>query len=281
MNKPLVSVIITTKNEEKHVEACLKSIAGQTYPSIECIIVDNSSTDSTKKIARRFTPHILDKGPERSAQRNYGALKACGEYLLFLDADMELTPDVIDECVKVIGQKTMSSRKNKSYKALVIPEKSIGSGFWAQCKILERSFYEGVDWMEAARFFQKYIFWELRGYDESLTGPEDFDLPQRLKARFGAESIGRITSYIYHNEGNLSLSESLKKKFYYGKRMRRYMHKSENRTAGMKQGNIISRFSLYFSHSRQLFRNPFVGVGMLYMKILDMTALGLGYFSGI
>ena len=102
---PLVSVVITTKNEEKNIENCLKSILKQTYPrdKIEIIVVDNNSTDRTKEIARRYTDKVYNKGPERSAQRNFGAKQAKGEYYLYLDADMILSPNVISECVEKFG----------------------------------------------------------------------------------------------------------------------------------------------------------------------------------
>ena len=64
---PLVSVIITTKNEEKHIENLLQSIKRQTYKNIEIILVDNYSTDRTREIARKYTDKIYLKGPERSS----------------------------------------------------------------------------------------------------------------------------------------------------------------------------------------------------------------------
>lgn len=72
MNSPSVSVIITTKNEEKNIENCLKNIKSQTYLSnlcnrssnlrnqstkqsaVEIIVVDNNSIDRTVEIARRY-----------------------------------------------------------------------------------------------------------------------------------------------------------------------------------------------------------------------------------
>ncbi len=54
-NKPLVSVIITTKNEERNIETCLKSIKNQTYKKIEVIVIDNNSADSTEKISKKYT----------------------------------------------------------------------------------------------------------------------------------------------------------------------------------------------------------------------------------
>jgi glycosyltransferase involved in cell wall biosynthesis len=48
MNNPLVSVVITTKNEEKNIENCLRSINVQGYNNIEIIVVDNNSDDPFK-----------------------------------------------------------------------------------------------------------------------------------------------------------------------------------------------------------------------------------------
>lgn len=268
MRTPLVSVIITTKNEEQYIGVCLESIKKQTYGNIECLVVDNASCDRTKDIARRYTQHVYGKGPERSAQRNYGARMAKGAYVLFLDADMELSPNVIAECVR-----------QKSY-AVVIPERSVGTGFWTQCKILERRFYEGVNWMEAARFYNKKIFVSLHGFDEKLTGPEDFDLSQRVIARYGSSSMSRIPSYIYHNENAIFLCELLKKKYYYGKKMRRYITKDENRSLSRKQANPFARYALFFQKPGVLFSDPVHAIGMMVMKILELGALALGALIG-
>ena len=77
MNEPdainrLVSVIVTTRNEERNIGNCLQSIRLQTYKPVEIIVVDNNSTDKTQEIARSFTDVVVNKGPERSAQRNHG-----------------------------------------------------------------------------------------------------------------------------------------------------------------------------------------------------------------
>ena len=86
MVEPLVSVIITTKNSERTLDRCLSTIKNQTYPNIELIVVDNNSTDKTKEIAKKYTKNVFNKGPERSAQRNFGATKARGKFLLIHDS---------------------------------------------------------------------------------------------------------------------------------------------------------------------------------------------------
>ena len=264
----MVSVILTTKNESAHIDACLKSLTYQTYSVFEVIVVDNGSRDKTREIAKRYTKHVFDAGPERSAQRNFGARKANGGYLLFLDADMILMPQVITACVQ--------GAKRKNYKGIIIPEKSFGVGFWAQCKALEREYYEGVEWMEAARFFRTDVFHKLGGYDEHLTGPEDFELSQRLKAKYGDGSVGRIKNYILHNEGKLSLVKLIRKKYYYGNKMSRYRILPSGRTYFMKQANPFARYSLFFRSPARLLRDPVHAAGMLIMKTAEMGALACG-----
>ena len=58
MSNPLVSVVITTKNEEKHIGNCINSIINQTYENIEIIVVDNDSIDKTKEIAKTYTKKV-------------------------------------------------------------------------------------------------------------------------------------------------------------------------------------------------------------------------------
>ena len=61
MTQPRVSIVITTKNEEKNIENCLLSIKEQTYSNIEIILVDNNSKDKTIEIALNFTRKIFNK----------------------------------------------------------------------------------------------------------------------------------------------------------------------------------------------------------------------------
>ena len=281
-NKPLVSVIIPTKNSGGTIGECIKSVKNQTYKNLEIIVVDNNSSDKTQQIVEDLRLKIKDlrlslytKGPERSAQRNFGASKAKGDYLLFVDSDMELSKTVIEYCIRQVE----SYKVNKVLGGIIIPEKSFGIGFWAKCKALERSFYVGVDWIEAARFFKRSVFVEFKGYDENQTGTEDYDLPQRIKEKYGENTISRINAFIMHNEGKLSLTYTLKKKFYYAKTANEYV--KTNSKYFSKQANPVNRYILYFSKPEQLFKNPVVGFGMLFMKTFEFAAGGFGYILGL
>ena len=269
--RPLVSLIIPTKNSGRTIEACLKSIRGQSYKNIEIIIVDNNSTDDTKKIALKYTKLVFNRGRERSVQRNFGAKMSKGEYFLFIDSDMELSKTVIADCIRQVESYKVS-KVNKVLGGVIIPEESFGEGFWAKCKALERSFYVGVDWIEAARFFPKKIFREFRGFDKDLVSGEDWDLNQRINTKF---KILRINSSIRHNEGKLRLMDLLNKKLYYGRKINKYV--SRNKDKFKAQSNIISRYKLFFFDPKKLFENPILGLGMLGMKTSEFIAGGFGY----
>lgn len=274
MNKPLVSVIVPTRNSQNTIDACLKSIKNQNYEEVELIVVDNNSTDKTKEVARKYTKLVFNKGPERSAQRNFGALKSRGKYVLFIDSDMELSRNVIKDCISLVESYKVS-KVDKVLGGIIIPEESFGEGFWAKCKALERSFYVGVDWIEAARFFSKKVFIEFKGFDEELISGEDWDLSQRVEAKY---LILRIKSFIYHNEGRLTLFKLLSKKLYYGGKLNNYSYKKTNSEIFTKQLSIISRYKLFFSNPKKLFANPILGIGMLSMKTCEFAIAGLGYF---
>ena len=89
MNKPTLSIIIITKNEEEHLPVLLKSIKGQTRQPDEIIVADAESTDKTRQIARKFGCRVV-KGGLPSVGRNLGAAAAKSDYVLFFDADVQL-----------------------------------------------------------------------------------------------------------------------------------------------------------------------------------------------
>ncbi len=268
MKSPLVSVIVTTRNNHETLDACLRSIAAQAYSPIELIVVDNNSTDDTKDIAKRYTPHVFNKGPERSVQRNYAFTKAGGDFVLIVDSDMELEPNVVASCVLV-------ALSDPAIGGVIVPEESFGEGFWAQCKRLERSFYVGQDAIEAARFFSREAFEKAGGYSEEMTGGEDWDLSRRVGS---SGRIGRATDYIRHNEGRLYFGKTARKMYYYAQHAVEYFAKNPSSSAFTDQSGPLQRYKLFFSRPDKLLRNPIVGAGMLILKTTEYASGGLGYY---
>ena len=258
-----VSVVVTTRNSAATLERLLASVGAQRFQPLELIVVDNASTDATAEIARRFTDHVLERGPERSAQRNAGVEAAGGEFVVILDADMILEPQTVGECVR--------TAEATGAVAVVIPEATIGEGVVAAIRKLERSCYEGDPTVEAARFFDRGAFLRYGGYDEELSGPEDWDLPARM--RRAGEVVERAGgARILHDETGLTLRSHLGKKFYYGKSLRRYARRHP--TLAARQFNLIR--PAFVRNWRRLARHPVLAVGVFVLKTAEFTAGAAG-----
>jgi len=261
-HKSYVSVIITTKQEEENIANCLRSVKNQTYPqeNIEIIVVDNDSTDRTKDIACQYTDKVYNYGPERSAQRNFGARKANGKYILYLDADMILSKNVINECVEKCEE--------EGYIALYIPEKILGKGLWAKIREFERGFYNAT-YIDSVRFVRRDKFFEVKGFDENLTACEDWDFDRRIN-KIGKISI--IKSPLYHNEGKITLRKYLQKKTYYTTAFAKYIQKWDRKDPIVKK-----QFGLYYRYWgvfiengkwKRLLRHPFLFFLVFLVRIL-------------
>ena len=258
---PLVSIVIVTKNEEKHIENCLKSIKDQTYKNIEIIVVDNNSTDKTKDIAKKYTRNVYNKGPERSAQRNYGLIeKSRGDYVMYVDADMILSPTLVEDSIKKIT-------KTKSI-ALYISEIVMGDSYWSKVRRFERSFYDGTV-IDCVRFIKRDVFIKVEGFDESMTGPEDWDLDKKIR-KVGKTSL--LKTPIYHNEAEFNLKKYLSKKSYYTKSFDKYIHKW-----GKEDSDVIKQFSpvyRYFgvfiekSKWKKIISHPILSITMIFLRLM-------------
>lgn len=257
--RKLISIIIPTKNEEENILRCLRSIKRQNYSGkIEIVVVDNHSQDETVNLARKFTDSVIISGPERSSQRNVGAASAKADMLLFLDADMEISPSTLKECIRITYKEPRS--------IVAVNEEAIGKTFWARALSLEKRCYKKAPgWVHAARFFPKREFLKLGGYDKSLVAGEDWDLTQRFIKK-GYKLLLTKKSTVTHHEPNLGLYDLLKKEIYYMESIESYAKK--NPTVFSRQQNPLYRLSIYTHSANILLPHPFLTGGFLSYKFI-------------
>lgn len=110
-DKPLVSIIMAAKNEEKFLAECLRSIANQTYQNWELIIIDDGSTDSTKQIILDFQKTIPNRLEYLFIENrgtgfciNRGMSKANGKYIARMDADDVMFAERLAKQVEFLEQ---------------------------------------------------------------------------------------------------------------------------------------------------------------------------------
>ena len=257
----MLSVVITTRDEAANIAACLRSFDGF---DVERIVVDNGSTDATRAIAAECGAAVLEKGPERSAQRNLGWSTAKGDWVIVLDADMILPRETVEEIVAVAAR----TPTGDAPLAYWIPEVRTGTGFRVKARNFERSFYDGTC-IDALRLFHRRVLEATGGYDENLiAGPEDWELDIRVLAT-GAkcEVLGH---HLVHNERRLSFARMLEKKAYYSKSMAAYRAKWPDHPAVKKQFSPYYRLiGVFVEHGkwRRLCRHPLLFAGVLFERV--------------
>lgn len=121
MEKIPVSVVIIAKNEEKNLPGCLESVkwAG------EIVVVDGGSTDQTVEIAKKYTSKVLTRGMDMEGRhRNFAYSQAGQEWILSLDADERVSPQLAEELKQVV------LRNDQTISAYSIPIKTYVGSRW-------------------------------------------------------------------------------------------------------------------------------------------------------
>ena len=269
-NRPGLSVVITTRNEEANIANCIRAFAA-VRDRVEIVVVDNASTDATKAIAAELGATVLDKGPERSAQRNLGWRTAKADWVIVLDADMILPPETLEEIFAVVSSSAQAGNAPLAY---WIPEVRTGTGLRVKARNFERAFYDGTC-IDALRLFHKSVLEKTGGYDENLiAGPEDWELDIRVLATGAKCEV--LKRHLIHNEKQLTLKRMLEKKAYYTKSMAAYQAKWKGHPALKRQFGLYYRFFGVFVENgkwRRLLRHPILAVVMY----AERFAVGLTY----
>ena len=127
-----ISAIVITKNAEEMIADCLDSLSF----CEEIIIVDNKSEDRTKEIAEKMGARVVEySSDDFSEMRNMGMKKAMGEWILYVDTDEQVTPELasnIKQCVLTSKNEAAFRIKRKNF--------YFGNHEWPYIEKLERLF---------------------------------------------------------------------------------------------------------------------------------------------
>ncbi|MFA5165733.1 MAG: glycosyltransferase [Candidatus Paceibacterota bacterium] len=162
-----LSIIIPTLNEEKRLPALLHCIKADNYNDYEIIIADAGSKDATRDIALAFGCQIV-KGGLPAKGRNEGSKVAKGEFLLFLDADIQLPENFLSIAMK--------ERKERSLDVSSFPIQPMEGNLLlnkATLNVFYNIWMEPMVWGAMAIMCRKTLFQKVGGFDEAITLAED------------------------------------------------------------------------------------------------------------
>lgn len=211
------SVIIPAYNAALYIEKCIKSVETNDSAATpyEIIVVDDGSTDGTPGIVRNLGVKIVespkDKGLSIAALRNLGAGISQGNILVFLDSDM-IVPD--NWLQQAHGYFSRGFEGMLGFIEKTPPEAGWVGRVWGDPRRPRRDRMMNVDFLNGRNLFiNRYLFEKIHGFNESLITAEDKDLTLRvIHAGFKAVSSPEVT--VVHLGYEKTLREFIKKEFW-------------------------------------------------------------------
>jgi len=197
---PFVSFVLPVRNEERHLPACLASLAAQDYPRdrFEILVVDGRSTDRTREYVRVFAAEnpglevrLLDNPAQGVAPgRNAGIRAARGEVIAFVEGHAEVDPGFLSEVAECLA-KTPAVCLGR-YVEQCLPE---GTVFQRAIGLARKSrlgrnphsgrfVARGACWMSplgVATVYRREVFEQVGLYDESFITNEDVEFNYRVE----------------------------------------------------------------------------------------------------
>lgn len=215
--KPLVSIIIPAHNAEKYIQEAVDSALGQTYENIEVVVIDDGSTDGTKKVLELYVrdrkiKYVYQENKGLAGARNAGIRNSKGEYVAFLDADDLFLPEKVAEQVKVLEENPdfdvcycdLTHFIDSSPRKYYHHRYHYPSGNLFE-PLLHRQFINPLTVFARRSVFEKFGF-----FDETLRRSEDWDLWLRW-SHAGVKFFyldKPLAYYRIQSTGNLSSIES-------------------------------------------------------------------------
>jgi glycosyltransferase involved in cell wall biosynthesis len=216
LHKPTVSVVIPCYNYGCYLSEAVESVLNQTYRNFEIIIVNDGSPDDTKEVAEKLIAEhpqhqirlINQKNSGQPAiSRNKGITEAKGEYILPLDADDKLAPQVIE--LSLLAAKDYPNRPVVVYgwmKRFGVEEAVWRTRPFSPNQLLRR------DKLPYCSMYHRSV-WEFQnGYSTNVPGYEDWDFWVGA-AKMGAKFINLpLVTMFYRETGRSSLVNSARKR---------------------------------------------------------------------
>lgn len=173
----LASVIIPAYNEENLIGNTLKAL--MVNESLEVIVVDNGSTDSTAKIVREYGATLVDF-PEGTiaAVRNRGVQEANTDVFVFIDADITVAPDWHENLQKVAETLRVSPMMVTGSRVRSSAKQNVLNKYWySQLTSYSAPYINSGHMITSRNLFEK-----INGFDEDLSTAEDYAICQAAKA---------------------------------------------------------------------------------------------------
>ncbi len=235
------SIVIPVRESAAYLPISLGAVMAQSGASFEAIIADNESHDGTPELAKRMGAKVVrvaGSPPMVCQQRNAGGRAANGEYIIFLDHDMELPSGFLRNLDRQVASQPQVG-------AWYIPERMRASSMLlGNMRTFENSCYEHTP-IVAARVIKRSVYLNTSGYDTKLSsGPADWDFDLRL--RMANVRFGTVQGHLIHHEESLGYWDYVKKKTRYKSGIEIYKKKWKSTDPVIYEKYVRKQFSPWY-----------------------------------
>jgi GT2 family glycosyltransferase len=219
----LVSAVIPAYNYGRFLPGAIDSVLAQTYRDLECIVVDDGSTDDTARVLEPYRDRVrVVRQPNQglSAARNTGIQSAQGTYVAFLDADDRWFPEKVARQVALIESDARTGAVGCWVQLTSGSGEPIGRKQFAEhvpepidldtqvARIAVRTFWVGGSGSGA--FVRREVFERVGFFDTSLRAAEDWDMWMRIAAAYPIRNVPEILVAIsLHGTGTFRNPEKM------------------------------------------------------------------------
>jgi hypothetical protein len=212
---PLVSVVIPTLNYGRYLGRAIESVLAQRYTPLECIVVDNGSTDDTPQVLARYRSDVTalhQAVPGPSAARNAGIRVARGAHIAFLDADDCWKADKLTRQVEFLAADPTRGAVGCGVDFVSPDGAPIGSRDFAVStepvgdlanqlrQVAIRRFWIGGS--ASGAVVRRDVLDDVGLWDEELPSAEDWDLWMRVAAKYTIGNVAeRLVAITLHEGG--------------------------------------------------------------------------------
>lgn len=246
MGNDLISVIIPTYNRERTILDSINSVLNQTYPNLECIVVDDCSTDHTQNLVKTITDKRLkyikcdfNAGPSKA--RNTGIMMSAGNYITFNDSDSYWKKEKLEKQINYLWEHPECGmvycrfmyRTPKADK--ILPTTRYGK---AELEgYLYKILLKGNLIDTSAMLVKKEVFDKVGVFSEDIKSTEDYELALRIAYEY---KIGFVDEVLFENVYSPNGVNSDKKNkmdaFIY------LLRQNWNKTEGMDKYGLLNPF---------------------------------------
>ncbi len=208
MKQDLVTIYITNFNYSEYIEKSIKSALNQSYENIEIIIVDDNSSDNSKKILSKYIKHpkikiLFNKRNQGLLKSSNIAIKASnGKYIMRLDADDYLDKKIVEILLDKIAKKPKIAMAYSDYHEINSSGKKINS--IKQISLDTKKSIRDRPILAACCLFRKEALFSVNLYDENFSRQDGYDIWYKLIKNYDFEHIKKYLFYYRKHDKSLT-----------------------------------------------------------------------------